>query len=120
RSISVSSPKFRKNIRLDDPIFSEDFRPYDYIPIGIREKQKQYEQDKQSSKDKPSKILSEALEVLEEGTRIKAEYHQERFQGIDVPKPFDLDLDAPERAQEHTADPQPKPKEQDNSPSMGL
>lgn len=50
--------------------------------------------------------------------RIKAEYHQERFQGIDVPKPFDLGLDAPVSAQEHTADPQPKPKEQDNSPSM--
>jgi hypothetical protein len=122
RSISVSSPKFGKNIRLDDPIFSEDFRPYDYIPMGIREKQKQYEQDKQSTKDEPSKILREALEVLEEGTRIKAEYHQERFQGIDVPKPFDLGWGAPERAQELTADPQPqpKPKEQNNSPSMGL
>lgn len=57
RSISVSSPQFSKNIRLDDPIFSEDFRPYDYIPVGIREKKKQYEQDKKSSKDEPSKIL---------------------------------------------------------------
>lgn len=120
RSISVSSPKFGKNIRLDDPIFSEDFRPYDYIPMGIREKQKQYEQDKQSTKDEPSKILREALEVLEEGMRIKAEYHQERFQGIDVPKPFDLGLGAPVSAQEHIDNPAPSCPENNSSPSLSL
>lgn len=109
--ISVKSPKFAKNIRLDDPIFNIDFRPQDYIAMAMRQKQKNYEQDKK-------RILADSLETLKEGIKIKAKYHQERFQGIDVPKPFDLDLDAPERAQELTADPQPKPKEQDNSPSM--
>jgi hypothetical protein len=114
RSISISSPKFAKNIRLDDPIFSEGFRPYDYILLGLKEKQRQYEQDKQR------KILEDALEVLNEGIRIKSEYHAERFSGADIPKPFDLGFEAPVSAQEHTTDPkpQPKPKEQDNSPSM--
>ena len=113
--ISVKSPKFAKNIRLDDPIFSIDFRPQDYIAMAMRQKQKNYEQDKQ-------RILADSLETLKEGMRIKAKYHQERFQGIDVPKPFDLGLGAPVSTQEHTADPQPqpKPKEQNNSPSMGL
>lgn len=111
RAISVKSPKFAKNIRLDDPIFGVDFRAQDYIAMAMRQKQKNYEQDKQ-------RILADALETLKEGMKIKAKYHQERFKGADIPKPFDLDLDAPERAQELTADPQPKPKEQDNSPSM--
>lgn len=111
--ISVKSPKFDKNIRLDDSIFSIDFRVQDYIAMAMRQKQKNYEQDKQ-------RILADSLETLKEGIKIKAKYHQERFQGIDVPKPFDLGLGAPVSAQEHTADPQPQPntKEQDNSPSM--
>lgn len=111
--ISVKSPKFDKNIRLDDPIFSIDFRPQDYITMAMRQKQKNYEQDKK-------RILADALETLKEGMKIKAKYHAKRFKGADIPKPFDLDLDAPERAQELTADPQPqpKPKEQNNSPSM--
>lgn len=113
RAISVKSPKFAKNIRLDDPIFSIDFRPQDYITMAMRQKQKNYEQDKK-------RILADALETLKEGMKIKAKYHAKRFKGADIPKPFDLDLDAPERAQELTADPQPqpKPKEQNNSPSM--
>lgn len=111
--ISVKSPKFAKNIRLDDPIFNIDFRPQDYIAMAMRQKQKNYEQDKQ-------RILADSLETLKEGIKIKAKYHQERFQGIDVPKPFDLGLGAPVSAQQLTADPkpQPKPKEQNNSPSM--
>lgn len=116
RFISVSSPKFGKNIRLDDPIFSEDFQPYDYIQLGIQEEQRRYEQDKQN------KILKDALAVLNEGIKIKSEYHQERFRGADVPKPFELSLDAPAKAQAHIAEPKqpPKPTEQDNSPSMGF
>lgn len=113
RAISVKSPKFAKNIRLDDPIFGVDFRAQDYIAMAMRQKQRNYEQDKK-------RILADSLETLKEGMRIKAKYHAKRFKGADIPKPFDLDLDAPERAQELTADPQPKPKEQDNSPSMGL
>lgn len=83
--------------------------------MAMRQKQKNYEQDKQ-------RILADSLETLKEGMKIKAKYHAKRFKGADIPKPFDLDLDAPERAQELTADPKPQPntKEQDNSPSMGL
>ncbi|WP_051130982.1 hypothetical protein [Psychrobacter sp. G] len=115
RSISVSSPKFAKNIRLDDPIFSEDFKPYDYIDMALHEKQKQYERDKQG------KILKEALAILNKGIEIKTEYHAERFSGEDmpkIPKPFDLGLDAPVSAQAHITE--QKPTEQDNSPSMGF
>lgn len=113
RAISVKSPKFAKNIRLDDPIFGVDFRAQDYIAMAMRQKQKNYEQDKK-------RILADAVETLKEGMKIKAKYHAKRFKGADIPQPFDLDLDAPERAQELTTDPkpQPKPKEQDNSPSM--
>lgn len=114
RSISVSTPKFTKNIRLDDPIFSEDFKPYDYISLGLQEKQRRYEQDKMG------KILKDALAVLNEGIKIKSEYHQERFSGVDIPKPFDLGLDAPAKAQAHIAEQKPQPKEQDNSPSMSF
>lgn len=117
RSISVSSPKFAKNIRLDDPIFSENFKPYDYLGMALNEKQKQYEQDK------IRKILKDALVILNEGTKIKAEYHAERFSGEDmpkIPKPFDLGLEAPVSAQAYTAELKPQPKEQDNSPSMGF
>ena len=117
RFISVSSPKFAKNIRLDDPIFSEDFKPYDYIDMALHEKQKQYERDKQG------KILKEALVILDKGIEIKAEYHAERFSGEDIPKipqPFDLGLEAPVSAQAYTAELKPQPKEQDNSPSMGF
>lgn len=116
RSISVSTPKFTKNIRLDDPIFSEDFKPYDYISLGLQEKQRRYEQEK------TGKILKDALVTLNEGIKIKSEYHAERFGGADIPKPFELGLEAPVSAQAHLTEPkqQPKPTEQDNSPSMGF
>lgn len=94
--ISVKSPKFAKNIRLDDPIFNIDFRPQDYIAMAMRQKQKNYEQDKK-------RILADSLETLKEGMKIKAEYHAKRFKSADAPKPYNLDLDAPESTQELTA-----------------
>lgn len=94
--ISVKSPKFEKNIRLDDPIFSVDFRVQDYIAMAMRQKQRNYEQDKK-------RILADSLETLKEGMKIKAEYHAKRFKSADAPKPYNLDLDAPESTQELTA-----------------
>ncbi len=94
--ISVKSPKFDKNIRLDDPIFSIDFRAQDYIAMAMRQKQRNYEQDKK-------RILADALETLKEGIRIKTEYHNKRFKRAEAPKPYNLGLDAPESAQEFTA-----------------
>ena len=96
RAISVKSPKFAKNIRLDDPIFSVDFRAQDYIAMAMRQKQRNYEQDKK-------RILADSLETLKEGMKIKAEYHAKRFKSADAPKPYNLDLDAPESTQELTA-----------------
>lgn len=96
RAISVKSPKFAKNIRLDDPIFSVDFRAQDYIAVAMQQKQRDYERDKQQ-------ILRESLKFLEKGIEIKAEYHAERFASADVPKPFDLSLEAPAQAQTLTA-----------------
>lgn len=97
KSISVKSPKFAKNIRLDDPIFSIDFRAEYYTAVAMREKQRDYERDKHQ------KIFSESLKFLEKGIEIKAEYHTERFASADVPKPYDLHLDATASAQELTA-----------------
>ena len=71
--ISVKSPKFAKNIRLDDPIFSIDFRVQNYIAIAILEKQKQYERDKQR------KILDDATEILKIGIAKKIEYYENYF-----------------------------------------
>jgi len=95
--ISVKSPKFAKNIRLDDPIFSVDFRAQDYIAVAMQQKQRDYERDKHQ------KIFSESLKFLEKGIEIKAEYHTERFASADVPKPYDLGLEAPAQAQAPTA-----------------
>lgn len=95
--ISVKSPKFAKNIRLDDAIFSADFRAQDYIAVAMQQKQRDYERDKHQ------KIFNDALKVLEKGIEIKAEYHIERFASADVPKPYDLHLDATASAQELTA-----------------
>lgn len=97
RAISVKSPKFAKNIRLDDAIFSVDFRAQDYIAVAMQQKQRDYERDKHQ------KIFNDALKVLEKGIEIKAEYHQERFASADVPKPYDLHLDATASTQELTA-----------------
>lgn len=97
RAISVKSPKFAKNIRLDDAIFSVDFRAQDYIAVAMQQKQRDYERDKNQ------KIFSESLKVLEKGIEMKAEYHRERFSSADVPKPFDLSLEAPAQAQTLTA-----------------
>lgn len=97
KAISVKSPRFSKNIRLDDPIFSEKFRVQDYIAVAMQQKRKQYEQDKQR------KILSESLETLKEGIRIKTEYHDKRFESADAPEPYNLGLDAPANAKELTA-----------------
>lgn len=114
KSISVRSTKFQKNIRLDAPIFSEDFVPYDYLGMALHEKQKQYDQDKKG------KILKEALEILEEGNRLKTIYHRARFKDAVLPAPYDLELEAVAPVQTPINQPMksqpPTPK--DSSPSM--
>ncbi len=110
RAISVKSPKFAKNIRLDDPIFSVDFRAQDYIAFVMQQKQRDYERDKHQ------KIFNDALKVLEKGIEIKAEYHRERFASVDVPKPYDLGLEAPAAAQGHINELRLTP--QDSGPNL--
>lgn len=95
RSISINNSKLAKNIRLDDPIFSEYFRVQDYTAVAMLDKRKTYDRDKQH------KILSESLEILNEGIRRKTEYHQKRFKSADIPKPYELDLETLASAQEH-------------------
>lgn len=115
--ISVKSPKFAKNIRLDDPIFSIDFMQQDYIAVAMLGKQKQYEKDKR-------KILADAQEVLKIGIEKKKEYHNDRFDDAHAPEAYDLDIDALENAQALTNDPlivEPnKPSLSDDSPHMGF
>ena len=110
KAISVKSPKFAKNIRLDDPIFSADFRAQDYIAIAMQQKQRDYEKDKQQ------KIFKESLAVLENGIKMKSDYHLERFKAADVPKSYDLSLDATASAQEHTA----SVKRERDTPGLGF
>jgi hypothetical protein len=112
RAISVKSPKFAKNIRLDDAIFSVDFRAQDYIAIAMQQKQRSYERDKHQ------KIFNDALEVLEKGIEMKAEYHRERFASADVPEPYNLGLDAPEQAQAHTDEYVKQASKDISSPSL--
>jgi hypothetical protein len=118
KSISVKSPNFAKNIRLDDPIFGIDFRKENYTAVAMHSKHKQYEKDKQH------KILADAQEVLKQGIKIKTEYHDKRFKSANAPEPFDLELDALESAQtltdELTAQQQPKPTDSSRSLDMGL
>lgn len=97
-AISVKSPKFAKNIRLNDPIFSIDFRAQDYIDIALQQKKRDYERDKKQ------KIFKESLAFLEEGIKIKKEYHEARFKSADVPQPFDLSLDTTTSAQALTVE----------------
>lgn len=117
RAISVKSPKFAKNIRLDDPIFNIDFRPQDYIAMAMRQKERNYEQDKK-------RILADSLETLKEGMKIKAKYHAKRFKSAKVPKPYNLDLDVPKSAQELIKDSlvaeSNKPSSSGDSPSIGF
>lgn len=98
QSISIKSPKFDKNIRLDDPIFSEDFRAFDYIPVGVAKKERDYEGNK-------GIIFEEASKVLNKGLEIKRAYHAERFKDALAPEPMDLDLDVSEPTQAHISEP---------------
>ena len=111
RAISIKSPNFSKNIRLDDPIFSIDFRVQDYTAVAMLEKNKQYEKDKQKS------IYNYSLKILNEGIKLKKEYHRERFSGADVPKPYDLEISSLLDAQRLTDDYR-RPEPQDDGPSL--
>ena len=116
KSISVSRPQFQKNIRLDAPIFNEDFLPYDYLGMALHEKQKQYEQGKQG------RILKESLAILKEGYRLKAIYHRARFKDAVLPVPYDLELEleaaAPVQTQPNQIIKPQTPTPKDSSPSM--
>ena len=111
KAISVKSPKFAKNIRLDDPIFSADFRAQDYIAIAMQQKQRDYEKDKQQ------KIFKESLAVLENGIKMKSEYHLERFKGAIVPEPYNLSSEASPVINGHI-DEIKMPEPQDLGPSL--
>lgn len=112
RYISISAKKLKKNIRLDDPIFSEDYDQRNYIAVALQQKQEQYERDKHG------KIFRESLDILNEGVKRKTEYHQKRFASADVPKPFDISLDASASAQAHIDEPAPARPKDDSSPSL--
>lgn len=112
RAISVKSPKFAKNIRLDDPIFNENYKPFDYLEMNLNKKQKYYEQAKQG------KILKESEAILNDGIQIKTEYHAERFKSVDMPKPFDLGWDALARPQTPNELIKTAAKDINSSPSM--
>ena len=83
----------------------------DYTAVAMLEKNKQYEKDKQKS------IYNYSLKILNEGIKLKKEYHRERFSGADVPKPYDLEISSLLDAQRLTDDYR-RPEPQDDGPSL--
>lgn len=111
RAISVKSPKFAKNIRLDNVIFGIDFRAQDYTAIAMQQQKRDYERDRQR------KIFDESLAILKKGIEMKAEYHHKRFKAAIVPEPYNLSLEAPLDVNGHT-DEIKRPEPQDSGPSL--
>lgn len=72
KSMSINHADLNKPIRLKDPIFSEDFKAFDYIPVGRQKKIDEYKANK-------ANIFKESLEVLNKGIEIKSAYHKSRF-----------------------------------------
>lgn len=104
RSISIKSPKFGKNIRLDDPIFQEGVNLDYYLTRDLhRTSSNTRYKDLQKKAENYSKqkdiILKEAQEEWDEGLKIKADWHIERFKEESAPKPYRLILDEPEPVQ---------------------
>lgn len=109
-SISIKSPKFNKNIRLDDPIFREGINLDDYTAKNLSKKLNKESED---YKGRKGTLLEQAQEVLEEGLAIKTKWHAKRFESAVVPKPYELVLDEPAPVQKPLESPKPQNKGND-------
>ena len=111
KSISIKSPKFDKNIRLDDPIFQEGVNLDYYLTKGLhRTLSNTLHMDLQREAANYAKrkdvLLKEAQDEWYKGLEIKSKWHAKRFNDVPAPKPYKLILDELEPIQ--------KPKLQKN------
>lgn len=84
KSISISRPDMKRNIRLKGAIYEEDFQALSQREEIIESMQSKYERlsDSRGNRD---------LMTWEKGMEIKNEYHQKRYGDINIPKPLVLD-----------------------------
>ena len=99
KSISISRPDMKRNIRLKGVIYEEGFQALSQRAEIIESMQEDYERlsDSRGNRD---------LMILEKGMEMKKEYHQKRYGDIKVPEPLELlissDNQAEVKAEDHT------------------
>nr|WP_181716622.1 relaxase/mobilization nuclease domain-containing protein [Psychrobacter sp.]QJS05686.1 mobilization nuclease, MobA [Psychrobacter sp.] len=83
KSISISRPDLKRNIRLKGAIYANGFKGLSQRPEIIESMQEDYERvsDSRGIRD---------LMTWEKGMEMKKEYHQKRYGDIDIPAPLDL------------------------------
>lgn len=83
KSISISRPDMKRNIRLKGAIYEEGFQALSQRAEIIESMQNDYERlsDSRGNRD---------LMTWEKGMEIKKEYHQERYGNIKAPEPLEL------------------------------
>ena len=85
KSISISHPAIKKNIRLKGAICEEGFRVLEQRPHIIEDLQKKYERTAYSRSNSD-------LITWTKGMSMKKEYHQQLYGDIKVPKPLELNI----------------------------
>ena len=111
RSISVSHPHIKKNIRLKGEVYERDFNRMAARPHIKESLQKRFDNDSRYQYRKD-------LKTWQTGMEKKVTYHQELYGDIKVPEPLDLGIHAtlPDKASEFDKKelkmpiPKPKPK----------
>ena len=83
KSISISRPDLKRNIRLKGAIYADGFKGLSQRPEIIESMQKDYERlsDSRGNRD---------LMIWKKGMEMKKEYHQKRYGDIEMPIPLDL------------------------------
>lgn len=84
KSISISRPDLKRNIRLKGAIYADGFKGLSQRPEIIKSMQEDYERvsDSRGIRD---------LMTWEKGMEMKKAYHQKRYGDIKAPEPLDLD-----------------------------
>ncbi|MBB3107963.1 hypothetical protein FHS24_002499 [Psychrobacter luti] len=84
KSISISRPDLKRNIRLKGAIYADGFKGLSQRPEIIKSMQEDYERvsDSRGIRD---------LMTWEKGMEMKKAYHQKRYGDIKAPEPLELD-----------------------------
>lgn len=83
KSISISRPDLKRNIRLKGAIYADGFKGLSQRPHIIKSRQEDYERLSDSRENRD-------LMTWKKGMEMKKEYHQKRYSDIDIPTPLDL------------------------------